>query len=104
VSPTTGRTLGVITSSPALTGGVRAQMQINETIAASGGRLLARPQSVVPRAHEKMKDGEFVHAETLAFLLEGVRDLVAEIRVARGDDSLVPARPYADPTDIRRTS
>jgi chromate reductase len=73
----TDKPVYVITSSPAQTGGVRAQAQINEAVTASGGRILAKPQSVVPLVRDKVINGEFIHMPTIEFLVAGLRDLVA---------------------------
>ena len=75
-----GKPVLTLTASPAFTGGVRAQVQLNETVLAIGARLVQRPQTVIPAVHEKLRDGRLVDEPTLKFLLAGVQDLIAEVR------------------------
>ena len=72
-----------MTVSPAFTGGVRAQQQINETLAAIQTRLVLRPQIVIGGVHEKVRDGRLVDEAALGFALAGVDDLFEEIKAAR---------------------
>jgi chromate reductase, NAD(P)H dehydrogenase (quinone) len=72
-----------MTVSPAFTGGVRAQQQMNETLASIPAHLVRRPQIVIGGVHEKVRDGRLVDEAALRFALEGVDDLLQEIRVAR---------------------
>ena len=72
-----------MTVSPAFTGGVRAQQQMNETLASIPAHLVRRPQIVIGGVHEKVRDGRLVDEAALRFALEGVDDLLQEIRAAR---------------------
>jgi chromate reductase len=72
-----------MTASPAFTGGVRAQQQMNETLAAIPARLVFRPQIVIGGVHEKVRDGRLFDEATLSFALAGVEDLLEEIRAGR---------------------
>jgi chromate reductase, NAD(P)H dehydrogenase (quinone) len=72
-----------MTTSPAFTGGVRAQQQLNETLASIPARPVLRPQIVIGGVHEKVRDGRIVDEATLRFALAGVDDLLDEIRAAR---------------------
>ena len=83
-----GKPVLTMTASPAFTGGVRAQQQMNETLAAIPARLVLRPQIVIGGVHEKVRDGRLVDEAALRFALAGVDDLLDEIRAAR---SLRPA-------------
>lgn len=78
-----GKPVLTLTSSPAFTGGARAQASLNETLHAVGARPLARAQIVIALAHEKIKDGRLADATTLGFLKDGAADLVAEIARAK---------------------
>ena len=71
-----------MTASPAFTGGVRAQQQMNETLASIPARLVFRPQIVIGSVHEKVRDGRVIDEATLGFALAGVDDLLKEIRAA----------------------
>ena len=72
-----------MTASPAFTGGVRAQQQMNETLASIPARLVLRPQIVIAGVHEKVQAGRLVDEASLRFALVGVNDLLDEIRVPR---------------------
>src|ERR1700692_2257305 len=49
-----------MTASPAFTGGVRAQQQMNETLASIPARPVFRPQIVIGGVHEEVSDGRLV--------------------------------------------
>ena len=72
-----------MTASPAFTGGVRAQQQMNETLASIPARPVLRPQIVIGGVHEKVRDGRLIDEAVLSFALAGVDDLLEEIRTAR---------------------
>ncbi|WP_207462597.1 NAD(P)H-dependent oxidoreductase [Azospirillum sp. SYSU D00513] len=76
-----GKPALIMSASPAFTGGVRAQYQVRETLAATGCRVVARPQIVIPAVHEKIKDGRLTDEATLTFALAGVDDLLKEVRL-----------------------
>jgi chromate reductase len=78
-----GKPVLTMTTSPAFTGGVRAQQQMHETLAAIPARLVFRPQIVIGGVHEKVRDGRLVDEAALHFALAGVDDLLDEIRAAR---------------------
>jgi chromate reductase len=78
-----GKPVLTMTASPAITGGVRAQQQMNETLVSIPARLVLRPQIVIGGVHEKVRDGRLVDEAALRFALAGVDDLLEEIRVAR---------------------
>jgi chromate reductase len=78
-----GKPVLTMTTSPAFTGGVRAQQQMNETLASIPARPVLRPQIVIGGVHEKVSDGRLVDEATLRFTLAGVDDLLEEIRAAR---------------------
>ena len=77
-----GKPVLTMTASPAFTGGVRAQQQMNETLAAIPARPVYRPQIVVGGVHEKVRDGRRVDEAAISFALAGVDDLLEEIRAA----------------------
>src|SRR3981189_648819 len=72
-----------MTASPAFTGGVRAQQQMNETLASIPARPVLRLQTVIGGGHEKVRDGRLIDETALGFALAGVDDLIEEIRAAR---------------------
>lgn len=78
-----GKPVLTMTASPAFTGGVRAQQQMNETLASIPARHVLRPQVVIGSVHEKVRNGRLVDETTLHFALAGVDDLIEEIQAAR---------------------
>jgi chromate reductase len=78
-----GKPVLTMTASPAFTGGVRAQKQMNETLVSISARLVLRSQIVIGGVHEKVRDGRLVDEAVLRFALAGVDDLLEEIRAAR---------------------
>jgi chromate reductase len=78
-----GKPVLTMTASPAFTGGVRAQQQLNETLLAIPARLVLRPQIVIAGVREKVRDGHLADEGTLRCALAGVEDLLEEIRTAR---------------------
>jgi chromate reductase, NAD(P)H dehydrogenase (quinone) len=72
-----------MTASPGFTGGVRAQQQMNETLASIPARPVFRPQIVIGGVHEKVRDGRLIDEAALSFALAGVDDLIEEIRAVR---------------------
>lgn len=73
-----GKPILTFSSSPAFTGGVRAQAQLNETLLAIGARLIVRPQTVIAEVHNKLHDGRLADTASLDFLIAGVNDLITE--------------------------
>ena len=82
-SPLKGKPVLIITASPAATGGVRAQQQMRDTLAACLARVIARPEVVVPFVHEKVRDGRLVDQATRDFAMAAMDDLLAEVRLLR---------------------
>lgn len=70
----------VISISPAFTGGVRAQAQVNETLLSIPARLMAGPQVVIGNVAARIKDGTLDQA-CLGFTLEALNRLVAMCRL-----------------------
>jgi chromate reductase len=79
----TGKPVLTLTSSPAFTGGVRAQAHLNEVLTAIAARLVLRPQIVIASVHEKIRHGRLVDDATVAFLKSGVLDLLRDSEVLR---------------------
>lgn len=78
-STLTGKPVLTFTASPAVTGGVRAQAQLNELLLAIATQLVLRPQAVIGAVHEKITDGRLTDEATLGFLKAGVDDLLRDI-------------------------
>ena len=56
---------------------------MNETLASIPARHVLRPQIVIGGVHEKVRDGRLIDEAARSFALEGVDDLIEEIRIAR---------------------
>lgn len=71
-----GKPVLVISVSPAVTGGVRAQAQVNETLLAMDARIVPGPQVVIGSVAEKIRDGRLVHESSLQFALNAMDRLI----------------------------
>lgn len=69
----------VMSSASSPLGGVRAQLQLRELFAATLSRVIARRQIVIGNTGQKIRDGELIDPATLAFIDDGVADLIDEI-------------------------
>lgn len=70
-SPLKNKPVLIITSSPASTGGVRAQYQIRETLVSALARPVNTPEIVIGHVGDKIVDGHFTDAATVAFARAG---------------------------------
>jgi chromate reductase, NAD(P)H dehydrogenase (quinone) len=70
-----GKPVLAITVSPAFTGGVRAQAQVNETLLAIQARPVLGPQIVIGGVAEKLRDGHLVDEASLQFALAAIARL-----------------------------
>ncbi|HEY0522831.1 MAG TPA: NAD(P)H-dependent oxidoreductase [Stellaceae bacterium] len=78
-----GKPALVISVSPAFTGGVRAQAQLNETLLAISSVIVPGPQIVIGNVAEKIADGRLTDEASLAFARIGLERLVAAVRTTR---------------------
>jgi chromate reductase, NAD(P)H dehydrogenase (quinone) len=78
-SPLKDKPVLIMTSSPAVTGGVRAQYQIRETVISALARPLNTPEIVIGLVGSKMAEGRFQDAAAIEFALNGFAALFAEI-------------------------
>jgi chromate reductase len=79
VSPMKGKPVLIVTSSPAFTGGVRAQAQLREVLTGMLARVVVWPQVVIAGVHGKVQGGRLADASALQFLRDAVDGLAAEI-------------------------
>jgi chromate reductase, NAD(P)H dehydrogenase (quinone) len=75
-----GKPVLILTSSPGILGGVRAQAQLRQTLAATLSRVIAAPEVVIAQVQSKIQDGRLTDATSLKFMLEAFDALLAEIR------------------------
>ncbi len=73
----------IVTSSPASTGGVRAQYQIRETLVSALARPVNTPEIVVGLVTSKMTDGLFTDAATIEFARGGFMTMFEQIAASR---------------------
>lgn len=73
----------VMSASNSPLGGVRAQLHLRELFASTLSRVVARRQIVIGQAPKKIVDGMLADEAVLAFIADGVGDLLDEIDLAR---------------------
>jgi chromate reductase, NAD(P)H dehydrogenase (quinone) len=78
-SPLKGKLALIITASPGLFGGARAQAQIRDALAATLARPLALPHLAIPAVDKKLAEGRIVDETTQQLLRTGLDALLAEI-------------------------
>lgn len=79
LSPLRDKPVLIVTSSPAVTGGVRAQCQIRETVISALARPVNTPEIVVGQVGTKFVDGRFHDPAVIEFALHGFAALFTEI-------------------------
>jgi chromate reductase len=84
-----GKPVSMMTTSPAFTGGVRAQAQPRETLLSTLARVVARPEIVIGSVHEKITERRLADEASRRFALAGIDDPVREIRPLASHDRLV---------------
>jgi chromate reductase len=82
-SPLRNKPVLIMTASPAVTGGVRAQYQIRETLVSALGRPVNTPEIVVGLVASKMVDGRFDDPAVIGFALNGFATMFAEIEALK---------------------
>ncbi|MDO8977618.1 MAG: NAD(P)H-dependent oxidoreductase [Afipia sp.] len=100
-----GKPVLVMSISPAFTGGVRAQAQVNETLLAIQARIVSGAQIVIGGITDKVRDGTLVDESCLRFARAGLDRLVA---MSRSDhpsqrQSAWPEKVGAHATDYKAT-
>jgi chromate reductase len=86
-SPLKGKPALVMTASPGTAGGVRAQAQIRDALAATLARPIVRQHVAIAGVAQRVRDGRLVDATTLEFVQAALFDLLLEIELlarARG--------------------
>jgi chromate reductase len=82
-SPFAGKPTLVMTASPAFTGGVRAQIQIAETLRAMLAHVVATPQVVVPAAHTKIENGKLEDPVSVDYAMKAIDALLVAVKRRR---------------------
>lgn len=78
-----GKPVLIVTNSPGLLGGVRAQDQLRQTLTATLARVVLRAEIAVSGVAAKLATGRLTDEPTIGFLKEGLADLAAEIARSR---------------------
>jgi chromate reductase len=78
-SPLRDKPVLVMTSSPAVTGGVRAQYQIRETLVSALARPVITPEIVIGLVGGKVIEGRFTDAAAIDFALNGFEAMFKNI-------------------------
>lgn len=78
-SPLKDKPVLIVTSSPAVTGGVRAQYQIRETVVSALARPVSTPEIVVGQVGAKIVEGHFEDSAVADFALAGFAAMFAEV-------------------------
>jgi chromate reductase, NAD(P)H dehydrogenase (quinone) len=78
-----GKPVLIVTSSPAFTGGVRAQARLRETFAATLSRPVVTAEVVIGQVHHKIADGRLIDQISIDFALRAYDALFREIDLLR---------------------
>jgi chromate reductase len=68
-SPMRGKPIGLVGAASGMSGTIRAQLHLRQMLVYSDSPCLNQPEVLIPRAHERFKDGVLIDAST--------RDLLA---------------------------
>lgn len=79
-SPLKGKPALIMTASPGTAGGVRAQAQIRDALAATLARPLVRQHIAIASVATRIQDGRLVDDATLKIIQAGLLELVDEAR------------------------
>ncbi len=79
-SPLKRKPVMVITNSPGVLGGARAQSQLRETLYSTLARVIVRPELIIAGVKQKLAEPGFDEA-TCAFVREAFEELLAEIEM-----------------------
>ncbi|MFK8252253.1 NADPH-dependent FMN reductase [Ancylobacter terrae] len=71
----------IVSSSPGVTGGVRAQHQVRDALSAAGARVVSYPHVAIAEVQKKVTDGKLTDKAALDFTLGAIDVLLTEIRL-----------------------
>jgi chromate reductase len=80
-SPLKGKPTLIMTASPGTAGGVRAQAQIRDALAATLARPVVRQHVAIANVHTRIREGRLVDESTLDFIHSALKDLLEEIKL-----------------------
>ena len=77
-----GKPFLIISSSPAFTGGVRAQAQIRESLMAALARPVIAGEVVLASVHTKIADGKLIDKASIDFAVKALTQLINDAQAA----------------------
>jgi len=83
-SPLKGKPVLIATASPGTAGGVRAQAQIRDALAATLARPVVRQHVAIANVATRIREGRLADEPTLEFLRVALADLLQEIALLNG--------------------
>jgi len=75
-----GKPFLIISSSPAATGGVRAQAQLRESVMACSARPVVSGEIVMTAVHTKIAEGRLTDQASIDFALKALNKLIADAK------------------------
>jgi chromate reductase, NAD(P)H dehydrogenase (quinone) len=83
-SPLRGKPVGIVGATSGMSGTIRAQLHLREMLLFSDARVLAQPEVLIPRAHERFDaEGRLLDDSTRALVGRFAVALAAACQVAR---------------------
>lgn len=67
-SPLRGKPVGIVGAASGMSGTIRAQLHMRQILLFSDAQVLSQPEILIPRAHERFKDGQLLDEPTRTLL------------------------------------
>jgi chromate reductase, NAD(P)H dehydrogenase (quinone) len=67
-SPLRGKPVAIVGATSGMSGTIRAQLHMRQILLFSDAQVLAQPEILIPRAHERFADGKLIDPPTRALL------------------------------------
>lgn len=67
-SPLRGKPVGIVGAASGMSGTIRAQLHMRQILLFSDCQVLSQPEILIPRAHERFKDGQLIDEPTRTLL------------------------------------
>ena len=85
--PFASKPVALQSASPGLFGGLRAQLHLREVLNGLGGRVLNKPEVLIPQVHSKIDPatGELIDSATRGFIGDQLRTFAAFVRRWEGN-------------------
>lgn len=79
-SPLRGKPVGLVGAATGMSGTIRAQTHMRQMLVYSDSPVLAQPEVLIPRAHERFADGKLVDESTRQLIGRFASAMVAHVR------------------------